>query len=305
MNATQTFLAHGLHHPYDGRVPADVAHRAAVGVLAVLGGRCGIGDELEQIDDEVKSEITDAVTAVIREAYGLHSSESLPKFDAFLTERLRLWKDEGVPAPRNELQAIQAWLRCLGEHGASDTAQRMRERMLLLMKTASTVHTAGADAEDAVGIYSEFSREALAASTSARGRKPVFYVASRASNPERPRMWTAMRDVHGFDINSTWIDAAAAGLEVDFVQLWDTISSEIAACDCLVLYVEPQDFPLKGAFVEVGRALGLGTPIRIVAPGIGLDTSDCKPLGSWAKHRLVSFHPTVLEALATAQSPLS
>lgn len=226
------------------------------------------------------------------------ATQTLPKLDTFLTDRLRMWKDEGVAAPLNELQSIQAWLRCLGEYGATETAQRMRGRMLLLMKVAGASHEAGPLAEDAAGIYEGLSRESVGARNAAKLTKPIFYVASRASNPDRPRMWVEMRDTHGFNINSSWVDAAAAGSEVEFDLLWEAIAAEIARCDCLVLYVAPEDFPLKGAFVEVGMALAGGKPIRIVAPGVKLDPLDCKPLGSWAKHPLVKFVASVEEAFS-------
>lgn len=79
--------------------------------------------------------------------------------DKFLTDNLKLWKDEGVPAPMNELQSIAAWLRCLGEHGQEETISRMRARMVLLMNAANDLHDAGPEAEDAAGIYERRSRE--------------------------------------------------------------------------------------------------------------------------------------------------
>jgi hypothetical protein len=48
-------------------------------------------------------------------------------------------------------------------------------------------------------------------------------------------------------------------------------------------------------------ALILKKPVRIVANGVQVDPHDCKPLGSWAKHPLVTFVPTVEEALAGFQ----
>lgn len=73
--------------------------------------------------------------------------------EKFLTDHLRMWKDEGIPAPLNELQSIAAWLSCLGEHGAESTMDRMRARMLLLMNAANELHAAGPEAEAAAGIY--------------------------------------------------------------------------------------------------------------------------------------------------------
>jgi hypothetical protein len=111
-------------------------------------------------------------------------------------------------------------------------------------------------------------------------------------------MWARVRAEQGYQFTSTWVDIALAGEVPDLADLWTGITAEIAACDCLVLYVAPEDFPLKGAFVEVGMALALNKAVRVVAPGVDLDPVDCKPLGSWARHPLVAFAPTVEEALA-------
>jgi hypothetical protein len=71
----------------------------------------------------------------------------------YLIDHLRLWKDSGIPAPANELQSIQGWLRYLGEHGAEGTKDAMRKRMILLMQAANELHDLGPEAEDAAGIY--------------------------------------------------------------------------------------------------------------------------------------------------------
>lgn len=133
----------------------------------------------------------------------------------------------------------------------------------------------------------------------ARAERPKFYVASRATNRARPAMWAKLRDELGFDINSSWVDLALAGGAPDLSELWSNIVAEIKDCDCLVLYAEADDFPLKGAFVEVGLALGQGIPVRIVAPGVSIALEDFKPFGSWAKHYLVSFHSDVEVAMRT------
>lgn len=132
-----------------------------------------------------------------------------------------------------------------------------------------------------------------------RAARPTFYGASRATTRARPMMWARLRDEQGFSINSSWIDLALAGGAIDLAALWSDIITEIKGCDCLVLYAEADDFPLKGAFVEVGVALGLGKPVRIVAPGVPIAMDDFKPFGSWAKHSLVSFHSDVEVAMRT------
>jgi hypothetical protein len=159
----------------------------------------------------------------------------------------------------------------------------------------------GVDQETRTGIVdalAEIIRVACSPAVPATGARPAFYVASRASNLDRPRMWAQVRARHGYHFTSTWVDIALAGTALDLTDLWTDIAAEIAACDCLVLYVAPEDFPLKGAFVEVGMALALGKAVRVVAPGVVLDPVDCKPLGSWAKHPLVEFASTVEAAMA-------
>jgi hypothetical protein len=66
-------LQHGASSPFDGDIdnptPAvDWAHAAARGVLANLLGRRGVGDELEQLDQELRDEIVEEVAEIIRVA---------------------------------------------------------------------------------------------------------------------------------------------------------------------------------------------------------------------------------------------
>jgi hypothetical protein len=124
---------------------------------------------------------------------------------------------------------------------------------------------------------------------------PLVYVASRASRPGRPLMWRGLRS-QGARIISTWIDEAGPGETADLSELWLRIQSEIARADSLILYVEADDFPLKGALIEVGIALGMGKPIWIVAPGVTLEPRSARPLGSWINHPNVRFCSTLAEA---------
>lgn len=123
-----------------------------------------------------------------------------------------------------------------------------------------------------------------------------FYVASRASVPERSASWRAFRD-QGVPIVSTWIDEAGDGETADFSELWDRINREIASCIGLVLYAEETDFPLKGALVEVGIALALNKPVAVV-----LDFEPAgrtfRPIGSWITHRNVIRSDTCEQAFA-------
>lgn len=119
-----------------------------------------------------------------------------------------------------------------------------------------------------------------------------IYAASRASIPERGIMWRELR-TQGAGIVSSWIDGEVS----DYSQLWVNITKEIEMADRLVLYVEPEDFPLKGAFIEAGIALGLGKPIYIVAPNVEIDKVNFRPLGSWTTHPLVQFSTNITDAV--------
>lgn len=113
--------------------------------------------------------------------------------------------------------------------------------------------------------------------------KRRFYVASRASIPDRPKMWKELRE-RGLDIVSSWIDEAGEGETDNFSELWCRIISEIDICDVLILYTEENDFPLKGAFVEVGAALALGKQIYAVMKDYEPNGYTSKPIGSWINH---------------------
>ncbi len=118
------------------------------------------------------------------------------------------------------------------------------------------------------------------------------YVASRASIPERPRLWRELR-ARGVKVVSTWIDQEDIG---DGVHFWSRVVEEVLICDRLVLYVPGlADLPLKGAFVEAGIALGAGIEVVVVAPPevLGL-------LGSWTAHPAVSISESLEQAVGLA-----
>lgn len=123
-----------------------------------------------------------------------------------------------------------------------------------------------------------------------------FYVASRASVPERGAMWRALR-ASGIPVTSTWIDEDGEGQTEDNGELWERIRREVRAAEALILYVEPDDFPLKGALVEVGMAMALNIPVGVIAPGVELQARSLRPLGSWAAHPRVWFFETVGDAV--------
>jgi hypothetical protein len=128
-------------------------------------------------------------------------------------------------------------------------------------------------------------------------RTGPIYVASRASIPSRSEMWRKLRD-EGWRITSTWIDEAGSGETANLRQLWDRIHMEIRQADKLVLYAEAGDFPLKGALIETGIALGLNKPVVVCLPSVVLDPVSLAPLGSWIAHPFVSRNDDLLSAMA-------
>lgn len=71
----QLSLSHGCKFPYDTTddevfAPAtDWAHSAARGVLANLLDRSGVGNELEQYDEEIRNDIVSQIAEIIRLAH--------------------------------------------------------------------------------------------------------------------------------------------------------------------------------------------------------------------------------------------
>lgn len=74
------------------------------------------------------------------------------ELDDFLIDHLKMWKDEGVPAPVNELQSIAAWLR--ESCNVKEMQDKMRKRMLMLMTVAGALDEQhGVDGAVLAGIY--------------------------------------------------------------------------------------------------------------------------------------------------------
>lgn len=55
-------------NPYHGRAPADAFELAALAVLADLTDRRGVKHELSNIDDDVRQELVQSLTNIIRAA---------------------------------------------------------------------------------------------------------------------------------------------------------------------------------------------------------------------------------------------
>lgn len=128
-----------------------------------------------------------------------------------------------------------------------------------------------------------------------------FYVISRASIPERVAMWKELRDKQGMHITSTWIDEAQPGETKNLGELWARISQEINKSDAVMFYVEPEEFPLKGALIEAGMALAYTKPIFLIAPGCTFTHPSYRPIGSWINHHLVTTFDSIEDALTAMQ----
>lgn len=176
-------------------------------------------------------------------------------------------------------------------------------------QAARKVITAFADDCIAAGLLALATASREKGSRAARELKPAadtscasmagVYVASRASLPERGQMWRDLR-ASGVAITSTWIDEDGPGQTGCNRELWSRIEREVKAAAALILYVEPGDFPLKGALIEVGMAIAAGRPVYVVAPGVELEERSLRPLGSWALHPLVTFTSSVADAVAAS-----
>lgn len=126
-----------------------------------------------------------------------------------------------------------------------------------------------------------------------------IYVASRVRHAETWRWW---RDSAGVPIISTWIDEAGEGETGDFAELWSRITSEVLSAERVVFFASQGDPPFKGAFIEIGIALGAGIPVTVVLDQIELEPRSCRPIGSWINHPLVTMEPTLVQALATLRA---
>ena len=126
-----------------------------------------------------------------------------------------------------------------------------------------------------------------------------IYTASRTHHANK---WKSAR-ARGEPIISTWIDEAGAGGSPSLSDLWVRNINEAVSADALVVLIERDDFPLKGALVEIGAALAAGNPVFVVLdPDIQLEERSMRPVGSWLRHPLVSFQYTLYDAFKAAKA---
>lgn len=113
-------------------------------------------------------------------------------------------------------------------------------------------------------------------------------------------------DVDGYLVVSSWIDVVTNPLNADNTKplhtIWENITQEVTTAERVIVYAEPNDFPLKGTLVEVGLALAVGTPIYLVLPGVEIEADTFRPIGSWINHPLVKIVNSMNEALLGADT---
>lgn len=122
-------------------------------------------------------------------------------------------------------------------------------------------------------------------------------MSSRLSHAEE---WRELRD-SGVDIISTWIDKAGPGEIENFADLWIKIEAEIQSASCLIFYTRNEDFPFKGALVEVGMALSHRTPVFVVLNDVEPAGETMRPLGSWILDHRVTIVRNLEDALWAAK----
>ena len=127
------------------------------------------------------------------------------------------------------------------------------------------------------------------------GSVKKVYVCSRASVPERVEAWRQLR-AQGMAITSSWLEEGTKE-RADFGNLWQKVVEEIKDADALLAHFAPEDFPLRGALVEIGIALAFGKPVLVALPNVELTGPTLRPLGAWAHHPLVARYDDLRAAL--------
>lgn len=107
----------------------------------------------------------------------------------------------------------------------------------------------------------------------------LVYVASKS---ELGPMWQMFRDAWlkeqpNVEVVSSWIDMSGEGEGLD----WPAFIDEASSCDLLIALHREGDI-WKGAFVEIGAALGSGAQVIVLGD----------PPGSWKEHPRVSQFTT-------------
>lgn len=185
-----------------------------------------------------------------------------------------------------------------GQHVGSESEPGLMEEIQRLTAEREAARVAGATALESAWAELAALRAKLEAANEDTKRKGV-YVASRASIPERSAMWRERKSA-GVDITSSWIYESGIGETESFTELWSRIDREIKKSVALVVYAESRDFPLKGALVEVGIALGQGIPVIVCLPEVQLEERSCRPIGSWIQHPLVKRIDNIDDAIRAA-----
>jgi hypothetical protein len=122
--------------PYQERKMSQEAKEEPKNLYSITGNVLDINTLLVN-RNEYKQLVSEAALGVSRHAY--------------LNDHLKCWIDEGLPAPVNELQSIQAWLR--ESINVPEMQRKMRQRMHLLANHAFQLNLGGPEAEAAAGIY--------------------------------------------------------------------------------------------------------------------------------------------------------
>ena len=215
-----------------------------------------------------------------------------------MTARLRELLEEATPGPICESALVP--LYAVQDYGYNEAVAAFAE---FDDEGELTMQFQGEKANANLALYTFLVNHAptilrLLEAVEGAERKGIF-VASRVRHAETWRWW---RDSAGVPIISTWIDEAGEGETGDFAELWSRITSEVLSAERVVFFASQGDPPFKGAFIEIGIALGAGIPVTVVLDQIELEPRSCRPIGSWINHPLVTMEPTLVQALATLRA---
>ena len=107
---------------------------------------------IEWYEGITQQDFTDAVNMAAIKALTdkINARDPEVEYEDLVRAHLCFWKESGIPAPDNELQSIQSWLRFAGSHTKEELLSTLRQRMILLMQAANALHAEGPEAEDKV-----------------------------------------------------------------------------------------------------------------------------------------------------------